>query len=406
LPDVIARIQPSRKLTVAMGRGCWYADEEGERYLDLLSGCWSAVLGHCHEEFNEAVKAQVDRLVHAGTGCLSPQVIDGVEALVSTLGEGYRAVLLNSGSEAVDLAIKLAKTYTGKREVVSFERGYYGASTDLYMMSGMKKASFFHPVNPGYYKLLAPDCRRCPLELEHPGCDFRCLDVSRQLLEASFTDDVAAVVFEPVMAAGGVLVPPDGYYARVERMARGLDALLVANEVTTGCGRTGRWYGFKHDGVRPDVVAVGKCFGNGFPVAGVLMRSEIEEGVFSAGFTDVQSHQLDPLSGLIVSEVVRIVRRDRLVERAADAGRRFVQALQGLAGAHRVMTNVRGRGLMLAFDVDEGGDELQRALLERKVVLDYLPAYRTFRMMPALVIEDAEIDHFVDLLDEAIARVR
>ncbi|RJQ06218.1 MAG: aspartate aminotransferase family protein [Bacillota bacterium] len=406
----LARIHPFRNLLVSRAEGCWYFDAEGQRHLDLLAGCWSTVLGHNHPEFTESMRRQVGRLTHLGTGLLSAEVLDGAAELLSTVRSitgsdqtvGYKVAFLNTGSEAVDLAVKFAKAATGRREIVSLERGYYGAGTATYYLSGLPKKDFMG-VPAGCYKLLGPDCARCPVGMRFPGCDYACVAVSEQLLDASSAGDVAAILFEPVAAAGGMLFPPPGYLRRLAELARRRGALLIADEVSTGGGRTARWFACEHEDVAPDVIAFGKAFGNGLPVSGVLLRDGLEEAAYSRGLTHIQSHQSDPLGAFAVATVIGLIRRDGLLDRVSSVGRLLLERLAEISRATGAIEDVRGLGLMTAFSATsaEAGESLHRVLTAERVVVGYQPSFATFQLMPAYTLSEEEIDHFCRALSLA-----
>ena len=413
----LARIQPFADVSVAEAEGCWYTDETGGKHLDLLSGCWCSVLGHNHPEFVRRLREQTGRLIHLGTGYLSREVAEGAEALLSTLdpaaGE-YKVAFVSTGSEAVDLAVKFAKAATGRPGVVSFERGYYGASTSTYHWGGLPKKAFMG-TDPGSYHLLAPDCVACPVGREHPGCEYACLEASELRLAATVSGwgggatgrgggaGVAAVLFEPVFSAGGVFWPPPGYLERLEATARRWGALLIANEVTTGAGRTGRWHAYQHSSITPDVVVVGKGIGNGLPVAAAVVKSEVEEAAYRVGLVHVQSHQSDPLSGFAVAEVVRLVRGLGLLERNVGLGEELKAKLERVARETGAIRDVRGQGLMAAFAPVSDGPRFHAELTRRGVVTCYRPAYGTVQLMPAYTITSAEIDWFVSVLTSVAA---
>ncbi len=400
--DLLARIQPFYEPTVAKAHGSWYVDEAGRRRLDMLSGCWCSVLGHNHPRFVRDLRRQVGHLVHLGTGYLSKEVADGAAALLSTLDPeagGHKVAFVNSGSEAVDLAVKFAKAATGRQGVVSFERGYYGASSSVYHYMGLPKKEFMGAAT-GCHQVMAPDCPSCPVDEDYPGCAFACLEASERRLEEAGArrGGLAAVLFEPVLSSGGMVFPPPGYLERLEATARRLGALLISNEVTTGAGRTGRWFAYQHSSITPDAIAFGKGFGNGLPVAGVLVKSEVEELARAAGLVHIQSHQSDPLSGFLVSEVIGLVRELGLLDRVRTLGGELKDKLGRVAAETGAIGAVRGLGLMVAFTVVENGAGLHAELSNRGVIALYRPAYDTIQLMPPFTISSGEIDHFIAAL--------
>jgi 4-aminobutyrate aminotransferase-like enzyme len=206
------------------------------------------------------------------------------------------------------------------------------------------------------------------------------------------------------MVSGGMLVPPPGYLARLAAMARERGGLLVVNEVTTGGGRTGRWFAHQGQGIRPDLLTLGKAFGNGFPVAAVLVREQVEERAHEAGLTHVQSHGFDPFSGFLLATVIELVRAENLLHRASETGHRLRTYLEGVTERFPV-TNVRGDGMLLAFDLDPNHvdfDAVARRLEDLRIVVAAQPAYHTIRLLPALVLGEEEIDTFTAGLETAL----
>jgi len=375
----------------------------------MLSGCWCSVLGHNHPRFIRSLKGQVEHLIHLGTGYISDEVIRGADALLSTLDDAqgatptagagpgdYKVAFVNTGSEAVDLAVKFAKAATGRQGVVTSDRGYYGASSSVYHYMGLPKKDFMGQAT-GCHQVLAPDCPACPVGETYPSCAFACVDASeRRLREAGAPDaGVAALLFEPILSAGGMVFPPPGYLERLQTTARRLGALFISNEVTTGAGRTGRWFAYQHSSVTPDAIAFGKGFGNGLPVAGVLVRADVEEAAYSAGLVHIQSHQSDPLSGFVVAEVIGLIRELGLVKRAEVMGDELKAKLERVSRETGGIGSVRGLGLMTGFTVRDDGPGLHADLSARGIVTCYRPAYDTIQLMPPYTISRAELDHFI-----------
>lgn len=389
------------------GQGCTVWDTAGQPYLDLLSGTWCNVLGYGHPRWVEAVQDQVSKLAHVGAPFPTTEVHEALLKLREILPPALnRAVFLNTGSEAVELGLKMARAATGADGIVVIERGYYGATTYALALSEAGRAAPYLPRLGGVHRLPTPTCRRCPAGRSWPCKDFACLDALRALADRG-EGRIAAVLYEPVMGAGGVVVPPPGYETQLRDLATRLSALLIAEEVTTGLGRTGRWFGFEHDGIVPDILVIGKAIGAGLPVSAVVTTQEVEtrcQGVLR----HVQSHQNDPFSGRMATTVISILQEERLVEQAAERGAYLLEGLKELPSRCPWIWDVRGKGLMAGIELEQEraaeGTAAFRRLLEAGFIVDYQPPTATFRLFPPYVISTQEIDRFLAAFEDALSK--
>ncbi len=399
---------PFETVRLTRGDGCHVFDASGRAYLDLVSGTWCSVLGHGHPRLTHAVSAQVSKLAHVGPPFLTGEIDEALGKLAEILPPTLtRAVFLSTGSEAVELALKMALAATGAHEIVVIERSYYGATSCALSLSEAGRSAAYLPSPGVVHRLPAPVCARCPVGRDR-ACErtFPCLDELEKLAQDGRRGVIAAVLFEPVLANGGVIVPPIGYGARLGDLARRCGALLIAEEVTTGLGRTGRWFAFEHDAVVPDILVIGKAIGAGLPVAAVVTTEEVQarcQGVL----THVQSHQNDPLSGRVAATVISILQEERLVERAAELGRYLLQKLSALQAETSSILEVRGRGLMVGIELrpewSAKGAGVARRLLASGFIVSYQPHNRTFRLFPPYVITTREIDAFLNAFRDALA---
>ena len=347
----IWRTNPLEKVVLTRGEGCRVWDNQGNSYLDLLAGCWCSVLGHGHPRLLEDIREQAGTLIHAGPPFLSDEIQRALAKLTEVVPPALeRTVFLNTGSEAVELALKMARAATGAGTIVTIARSYYGATTYALSLSEAGRDVRWLPPVGSMIRIPAPDCRRCPAGAAWPCDGFPCLDQLRELIDKK-DPAVAAVIFEPVLANAGILVPPPGYGSCLRDLAAQLKALFIAEEVTTGMGRTGRWFGFEHDNTVPDVLVIGKAVGAGLPVAAVVTTGDVEARCQSV-LTHVQSHQNDPFSGRIVATVITILQEEGLIERAATLGNHLLAGLKELQSRLRCITVVRGRGLMVGIELN------------------------------------------------------
>ena len=394
---------PFLDLTLVRGQGSTVWDDRGRPYLDLVSGTWCAALGHGHPRWTEAVQRLAGTLVHGAGSCRS----GGIERGLAKLGEILpprldRAVFLSSGSEAVELALKMARAATKTEGVAILEGCFYGSTNHALSLSEAGRGMDFLPSPGRTHRLPRPDCRRCPMG-RTAGCGgaFPCLEPLEQLPEGA----VAAVLYEPVISGAGILVPPAGYGARLRAVCSRKGILLLCNEVTTGLGRTGRWFGFEHEGIVPDLLVMGKVLGAGLPVSAVATTAEVESAC-AGRVVHGQSHQDDPFSGGLAAEVIGILQAEALVPRAGAVGRRLGSGLEALRARRPGLYEVRGLGAMVGIELEAElapqGPRLVQDLLRRGFLVGYQPASRSFRLFPPYVITEPELDAFLAALEDVL----
>jgi 4-aminobutyrate aminotransferase-like enzyme len=285
---------PQRKTVLKSGKGSKVVDENGKEYLDLQSGYWCNVLGYGNSELNEPIVDQVRTLTNVMSAFRTDEVEGAMEELSKVLPpELCCFAFLNSGSEAVDLALKMARAATGRGGMVVNERGYYGATAYTFSLCVAGQNADYLPDPGKVYRLPAPTCNHCEHSSRGKCTEFNCLDKLGDL-EENGNEEVAAIIYEPILG-GGIFVPPIGYGNKLRQYADALGALLIANEVTTGAGKTGKMFAHMHDGVVPDILTLGKAIGGGFPVSVVVTTERVEE-MCGEKLYHVQSHQNDALS--------------------------------------------------------------------------------------------------------------
>jgi 2,2-dialkylglycine decarboxylase (pyruvate) len=392
-------------------RGCTFTDADGNEYLDLASGQICAIVGHNHPVLVERVVSQLTRLTHTGTSMLSPVVFEASAKVAAIAPGGLEKVLfLSTGAEANEYALRVAKACTGKTGVLALTKGYAGLTLATSSLTNYGKGA--RPAVPGSGYLLTPDPTECPR-----GRDP--LDWARELLQQSLElnrgllNNVAAIIVEPILSAGGLIVLPDGFLKELRSLADRLGALLIADEAQTGMGRTGRWFGVDHEGVVPDILVLSKGVGGGFPLSAVVTTSTIANRVQGQA-NQFSSHQSDPLAAAAGLAVIEIIESEGLVRQADERGEYMRQRLLEVSRRRPQLVNVRGRGLMVGFDVvrhpdrpsaeTDVGKGIEDYCFERGVHLQAVQKNR-FRILPPLVITVEEIDRFVAILDEALGRL-
>jgi len=412
--DHLLLVQPFMDSVIVRGEGAYLIDADGQRILDLAAGQFCSILGHSHQTFIARLQRQLGSLVHLGDQYVSPEVLHAGARLAAVAPPNLNKVIfLSTGSEAVECAMQIAKAVTRRTGIVALTRGYHGSSLATRNLTSISEASGkaeFQPAPVNQHKLLTPTCERCPIGLTYPACQSGCLDVSVQMLGPQL-DNVAAVIVEPVLSAGGMIFPPAGYLQRLFDLTRRIGALFIVDEAQTGFGRCGRWFDIEHADLEPDILVVSKTAGNGYPVAAVVVAESVARRLEARGFSHLSSHQNDPLAAAAVHAVIDIVEEEGLVDHSRMMGDYFVARLNGLRAKHPLISNVRGRGLMIALElcgpsrhVRTGEVAFAMALLCESKGLHLTFSYfePVMRIIPPLIIGHRDIDLAVDIIDDAL----
>lgn len=400
--------------------GSFVYDDTGAEILDFTSGQMSAVLGHSHPAVVDAATHALTTLDHLYSGMLSRPVVELATALAATLPAPLsRMLLLSTGAESNEAAVKMAKLATGRYEIVSFDRSWHG------MTSGAASATFsagrrgYGPPMPGNLTLPTPNAYRSPFRHADGSYDWESeLDYGFAQVDQQSSGSLAACLIEPLLSSGGILEPPEGYLAALQRKCAERGMLLILDEAQTGLGRTGTMYAFERDGVVPDLLTLSKTLGGGLPVAAVLTSPEVEERCHERGFLFFTTHVSDPLAASVGLAVLRVIQDEGLVERAARLGRQLSQRLEELRERFEEVGDVRGRGLLQGIELvtdkrsrtpaDRLGAAVTRECLERGLHMNIvqLPGMGgIFRIAPPLTIAEEHLHRGVDILQDALAAV-
>jgi 2,2-dialkylglycine decarboxylase (pyruvate) len=406
-------------LIIERAQGSFVHDADGRAILDFTSGQMSALLGHGHPEIAAVVADHAQRLDHLFSGMLSRPVVDLATRLAGVTPPGLdRAMLLSTGAEANEAALKMAKLHTGKFEVVSFAQSWHG------MTGGAASATYsagrkgYGPAAVGSFAIPAPYPYRPRFERDG-RFDWQAeLDYAFDLVDRQSSGNLAAFIAEPILSSGGLIDLPLGYLAALKKKCAERGMLLILDEAQTGVGRTGTMFAFERDGVVPDILVLSKTLGAGLPLSAVLTSEAIEENCHARGFLFYTTHVSDPLPAAVGLKVLDIVARDNLVDRARVAGKRLEDGLRALQREFDCIGDVRGRGLLLGVEIvkDRAGKEaapdlgwaISRECMKLGLSMNIvqLPAMGgVFRIAPPLTVSDAEIDLGLGLMKEAIERV-
>ena len=416
IPSVWSRIT---NLEVERGEGSWLITRDGRRYLDYSSGIGVTNTGHAHPRVAAAIAAQASKLIHGQQNIVYHE--PGLrlhERLQHVLpGEGWGAFLSNSGAEAIEASVKLARIATGRPVIIGFRGGYHGRTAQTMALTTAKDVyrGHFEPLPGSVYHTAYPYCYRAPGGGHDPSactCDWEAqLDLTfHQLI---YPEHVAAIVIEPVLGEGGYIVPPPGFLPRLREITRQHGILLIADEVQTGYGRTGRFFAVEHWGVEPDILVMAKGIASGLPLSGLLAKRELLEK-WPPG-THGGTYGGNVVSCAAANATLDVIEDEGLVANAAERGTQFLAGLRRLASTHPAIGDVRGLGLMLALEFVQPGvgdgrvpdpalarRVLAEALDRNLIVLSAGTYANVARIIPPLVTTAAEIDQALAILEASL----
>ena len=370
---------------------CEVVDASGRRWFDLESGVWCTSLGHCHPRVAAVIAEQAGRYAHAGYNHGSAIVEEAARAVLAVTGlEGGACAFLCSGSEAVEYVVQAARPRMPRPLLLVMSDAYFGA----YGAARQRDPGEWHVFD-------VAGCSGC----REPACTERC----RRWSELP-VDRIGGFLLEPGSASGLVRFPPPTLVRAIASTLAASGGLLLVNEVTTGIGRTGVWFGYEHYGLAPDAVAMGKGIGNGYPVAVAAFGPRLAASLAEAPLRYAQSHQNDPLGAAVALEVIRTIEEEGLVERGRLLGERLLGALSAVAARHPSVREVRGRGLMIAIELADDG-ELSRsravhlALAQRGFLVGRRTNAPVLRVDPSLTVTQDVLDAFVAALDAVLTEI-
>ena len=403
------------------GKGVTVLDPDGNLYIDLTAGVAVNSVGRVHPEVVAAIERQSKVLMH-GSDISNTKRGELAKKLVSIAPPGLRdnsvAYFTQSGSGAVETAVKYAKKITGRHQIVAFHGAYHGtwhAANSL--TTGDQFRAGYGPFMAGVIHVPYQYCYRCPFGLERSSCGVACAGYVDHVLNTPYTaaDDVAAVIIEPLQGEGGYVLPDPEFVQTVKAACEKHGALFIADEVQAGAGRTGKMWSVEHAGVEPDMLTFGKGMGGDLPMAGVLMRRDLAAQLDD--HSQPQTFAANALSAEVCMTNLRIIERDGLVQRAAEVGEEAMQRLRAAAEELEIIGDVRGRGLMIGVELvanretrepishDRTG-AIVDAMLQRGVIMVPCGRYgNVLRLMPSLTIPrsylNAGIDIMLDVLRDA-----
>ena len=403
-------------LMIERAAGTYVYDDRGRAILDFTSGQMCATLGHSHPAVVAAVEQSCRRAMHLFSWMLSPPVVELCRKLAALLPPSLQKVLLlNTGGESNEAALRMAKLKTGGFEVVGLTSSFHGLTGGAGASTYSAGHKGYGPSIPGSMAIPAPHCYRCPLRLCRDRCDLACLEAGFELVDSQSVGALAACIAEPIISAGGVIVPPAGYFPRLKELCAARGMLLILDEAQTGLGRLGANFAFEQDGAVPDILTLSKTLGGGLPLAATIIGSEIEAECYAKGFLHITSHQSDPLPAAVGLAVLEVLAGEQLASRAARMGEYLASGLQELQHRYEAIGDVRGRGLLWGVEIvvdrqtrepdHELGAGVTRRCLELGLsmnIVNFPGQSSVWRMAPPLTVATEEIDAALSILDQAL----
>ena len=406
-----SNIADSLPLVFEKGEGVFIYDADNNKYLDFSAGILTASTGHCHPHLVERVKEQVDKLCHV-YAFPTPDRHKLCRKLSTKMPKGVDTFAFYcEGAITVEAALRAASSYNKRHLYAAMTHAYHGRTLLTRSLGTHLLPKEFGPtVNVAH--LHYPYCYRCPFKLQYPKCNLACIECSCDLLQASGNEKPGAIIFEPIVGAGGVIVPPKGALKRLVEICRQYDMVIIADEVLTGVGRTGKFLAVEHFGVEPDLVTFGKGLGSGIPIMCVAGKKEIMcSSPFgeSGGGGSSTSFGGNPVSNAAALATIEIIEQEKLVENAAKLGREIEERTNGWSEKYNIVGDVRGLGLLWGIELvkdkttkepyDQAWDEIYKNCMRNGVRL--VPN----RICPPLNISSKQLHHGLDVMEAAIKEI-
>ena len=405
-----------RPLVADHGQMQYLWDLEGRKYLDFFGGILTVSVGHANPKITGKIKAQADRLQHTSTLYPNEAIVALAEKLAQiTPGKLQKSFFTNSGTEANEAAILLARMATGSYDVVALRHAYSGGSMlakSVTAQAPWRKAGI---ISVGIAHAINPYCYRCPLGLKYPDCGVACANDVENLIQTGTSGSIAAFIAEPIQGVGGFITPPPEYFKIVFKIVKKYGGLFISDEVQTGFGRTGKkWFGIEQWEVTPDMMPCAKGMANGSPVGATITTAEIADSF--QGLT-ISTFGGNPVTSVAARATIDVIEEENLLENAHTVGAYFRSKLEELQQKHALIGDVRGMGLMQGLELvkdrqtKEPAPEATVQLMERArengLLIGKGGLYgNVIRLSPMLNIGKADVDEAIRLLDKSLSEVR
>ncbi len=405
----------SEPLVVARGKDLHLYDTEGREYLDFFGGILTVIVGHCNDKITDALVEQARTLQHASTLFpTSPQVELAEKLAAITPGRLQKSFFTNSGTEANETAIQVARAYTGRHEVVALRHAYSGRSALAMSITGQYAWRTGGPGLPGIVHAHNAYCYRCPFEKTYPDCELVCARDLEEMIRTATSGQLAAFIAEPIQGVGGFITPPKEYFGIVAEIIRKYGGIFISDEVQTGLGRTGgKWFGIEHWGVRPDIITTAKGLANGLPAGATIATPEIADSF--KGLT-ISTFGGNPVAARAARATLDLIETEGLLENARVVGQYLRERLEELQDKHLIIGEVRGMGLMQGVELVRDRKTRQPAATEMSRLMDIAKENglilgkgglygNVIRISPALTCTRRDVDDAVRLLDRSFSQL-
>ncbi len=403
-------------LVVERAKGMYVYDTEGREYLDFFGGILTIVAGHCNDRITEALIDQARTLQHVSTLFPTRPQVELAEKLAAiTPGRLQKSFFTNSGTEANEMAILLARAYTGRHEVVALRHAYSGRSALAMSLTANYAWRVGGPGLPGIVHAHNAYCYRCPFEKTYPDCNLVCARDLEELIRTATNGQLAAFIAEPIQGVGGFITPPKEYFGIVAEIIRKYGGVFISDEVQTGLGRTGgKWFGIEHWGVEPDIITAAKGLANGSPIGATVAKPEIADAL--KGLT-ISTFGGNPVTARAAKATLDFVETENLLENARVVGGYLRDRLKELQNKYPLIGDVRGMGLMQGLELVKDRQSKAPATDEMKRLMDLCRNNgliigkgglygNCVRVSPPLICTKGQVDDAITLLDRSLSQMR
>jgi 4-aminobutyrate aminotransferase-like enzyme len=394
----------------ASGKGVTLTDVDGNTYIDFSSGIYVTGLGHCHPKVSEAVQKAAGELMNAHD-YTTPIKMKLLEKLADIApGEGKKKLtgmqFYDSGTTAVEAGLRVMRAATGKFEFISFHRDFHGKTMGAVGLAPLDVSQGLRA--PGFFLVPRGNCYRCAFKQHYPECNLMCVDYIRTVIKEETSGRVAGIVFEPVQGWGGSVVPPDGWVQKIRALCDEYGIMMMADEVLTCMGRTGKMFAMQNWDTVPDVMTLGKGFGNGFPVTAMLVGEQYKEAIEKISAST--SYGGNPMACAAALASIEVIEEEHLCERSAHLGEVLLQRMKEMEACHPIIGEARGLGCLLGIELvkskatKEPFEEAGKLVYQKafRKGLAWIPAGHILRMSPPLIMEDDVALKGLAIIEEAI----
>jgi 4-aminobutyrate aminotransferase len=405
-------------LVAESGSGCIVKDVDGNEFIDFNSGLGVLNVGHCHPKVVSAITEQAKKLIHYSyTDFYYQSIVDLSRELTKiTPGSFSKNVFFcNSGAEAIEAAMKMAKWHTRNNLFLAYSGSFHGRTLGAVSLTGSKPVQrrHFFPLVPGVTHVPYPYCYRCPFHLSYPECHLWCADFIEEEVLSKYIppENVAAMFVEAIQGEGGYVVPPDDYFARLRKILDKHDIIMIDDEVQSGIGRTGKWFAIEHFDVVPDAVCVAKAIGSGLPIGALISKSELMDW---EGGSHASTFGGNPVACVAGVAVIDVIREERLLENAAKQGAHLLTRLKEMQRKYPIIGDVRGKGLMAGAEIvkdpetkqpnPEMVEEIMMKCFKRGLAI-ITAGKSTMRFVPPLIITRELLDSGLDVFEGVVKEV-